>query len=107
MHPCEAEYATTVVGVISGAGGLRPGIALDRRGSPSPRMPIALMGKVYCKADVASWPINIGDLLTTSKTRGHATKASDSSRAFRSVIGKALGSLAEGQGLVPVLVALH
>ena len=81
-------------------------IALDRRGSATPRMPIALMGKVYCKADVALSPINIGDLLTTSKTRGHATKASDSSRAFRSVIGKALGSLAEGQGLIPVLVAL-
>jgi hypothetical protein len=107
VRPCDADYATTVVGVVSGAGGLRPGITLDRRESATPRIPIALMGKVYCKADAASSPINMGDLLTTSETRGHAMKASDPSRAFGSVIGKALGPLAEGQGLIPVLVALQ
>jgi hypothetical protein len=106
VQPCDSEYATTVVGVISGAGGLRPAITLDRRVSATRRVPVALMGKVYCKADAASSPINIGDLLTTSRTQGHAMRASDPSRAFGSVIGKALGSLARGQGMIPILVAL-
>lgn len=107
VQPCDSEYATTVVGVISGAGGLRPGITLDRRASATPRMPVALMGKVYCQADAASSPINVGDLLTTSQTRGHAMRASDPSRAFGSVIGKALGSLAQGRGVIPIIVALQ
>ena len=107
VHPCGSAYATTVVGVISGAGGLRPGITLDKRESVTPRMPVALMGKVYCKADATSSPISVGDLLTTSEIPGYAMRASDPSRAFGAVIGKALGPLAEGQGLIPVLVALQ
>jgi hypothetical protein len=107
VRACDSEYATTVVGVVSGAGGLRPGITLDKRESATPRTPVALMGKVYCKADATPSPIHVGDLLTTSRTHGHAMKASDPSRAFGSVIGKALGSLTAGQGLIPVLVALQ
>ena len=34
-------------------------------------------------------------------------KADDPSRAFGSVIGKALGSLFNGQGLLPILVSLQ
>jgi hypothetical protein len=34
-------------------------------------------------------------------------KATDPGRAFGAVLGKALGSLKEGQGLLPVLVALQ
>lgn len=107
VQPCDSEYATNVVGIISGAGGLRPGITLDRRASAMPRMPVALMGKVYCKVDARLSPVSVGDLLTTSETCGHAMRASDPSRAFGSVIGKALGALAQGQGMIPVLVALQ
>jgi hypothetical protein len=70
-------------------------------------MPLALNGKVFCKADAVYAPIAVGDLLTTSSTRGHAMKASDATRAFGAVIGKALQPLAEGQGLIPMLVTLH
>jgi hypothetical protein len=107
VQACDSEYATTVVGIISGAGEFRPGITLDRRPSASPRMPVALMGKIYCKVDATVSPIKMGDLLTTSGTQGHAMRASDPSRAFGSVIGKALGSLAHGRGMIPVLVALQ
>lgn len=107
VQPCDSEYATTVVGIISGAGGLRPGITLDRQISATRRMPVALMGKVYCKVDASSSPISVGDLLTTCKTRGHAMRATDPSRAFGSVIGKALGTLAQGQGIVLVLISLQ
>ncbi len=52
-------------------------------------------------------PIGVGDLLTTSSTPGHAMRAADPARAFGAVLGKSLGRLTGGQGLVPVLVALQ
>ena len=51
--------------------------------------------------------IEIGDLLTTSPTPGHAMKADDPLKAFGTVIGKALRPLAAGQGLLPILIALQ
>ena len=71
------------------------------------RMPLALVGKVYCKVDAGHGAIEIGDLLTTSPTPGHAMKAADPMRAFGAVIGKALRPLASGTGLIPILVALQ
>src|SRR5690606_36180256 len=96
-----------VAGVVSGAGNYRPGIVLDTRDGVGNRQPIALLGKVLCKADAAYGPIEIGDLLTTSPTPGHAMKADDSSRAFGAVIGKAMSSLNAGTGLVSTLIALQ
>ena len=52
-------------------------------------------------------PIEVGDLLTTSPTAGHAMKAIEPHRVFGSVIGKALSPLEEGQGLIPILIALQ
>lgn len=70
-------------------------------------MPVALLGKVYCKADAQLSPIEVGDLLTTSPTPGHAMKAENPLAAFGSVIGKALAPLKGGQGLIPILIALQ
>jgi hypothetical protein len=100
-------YDKRVAGVISGAGGYKPGLILDKQESSNNRMPIALMGKVYCKVDAQYGIIEIGDLLTTSPTLGHAMKAEDQVKAFGSVIGKALRPLTEGQGLIPILIALQ
>jgi hypothetical protein len=66
-----------------------------------------MMGKVYCKADAQYSSIEVGDLLTTSPTPGHAMKASDPLKSFGSVIGKALRPLTAGQGLIPILIALQ
>ena len=65
------------------------------------------VGKVYCRVDAQYAPIEVGDLLTTSPTPGHAMKASDPLKAFGSVIGKALRPLQSGQAMIPVLVALQ
>jgi hypothetical protein len=46
-------------------------------------------------------------MLTTSPTPGHAMKAADPGRATGSIIGKALQSLGDGRGMVPVLVSLQ
>jgi hypothetical protein len=102
-------YDKKVAGVISGAGEYKPGLILgrDKVHGDCRRAPVALVGKVYCKVDAQHAPIEIGDLLTTSPTPGHAMKAQDSIRAFGAVIGKALRSLKSGRALVPILVALQ
>lgn len=108
LQQSSQAYDKKVVGVVSGAGNYRPGIVLGQQmDSPESRMPIALMGKVYCQVDADQAPIEVGDLLTTSPTPGHAMKALDPMKAFGAVIGKALGTLDAGKGLIPVLVALQ
>lgn len=105
LQQSHQAYDRRVAGVVSGAGDYRPGMVLDRQQSQDSRVPIALVGKVYCKVDAQYAPIEVGDLLTTSPTAGHAMKADDPRKAFGAVIGKALCRLSNGQGLVPVLVA--
>jgi hypothetical protein len=107
LKPSDRAYDKRVAGVVSGAGGYKPGIVLDKKPAPGNRSPIALLGKVYCKVDAGPAPVEVGDLLTTSDMPGHAMKASDPAKAFGSVIGKALRPLAEGRGLIPVLIALQ
>lgn len=107
LHQSYQPYDKRVAGVISGAGDYKPGIVLDKRPSPRKRQPVALLGKVYCKVDAQYASIEVGDLLTTSSTPGHAMKVGEPPQAFGTVIGKALSQLREGQGLIPVLVALQ
>jgi hypothetical protein len=103
----DQRYDTRVAGVVSGAGHYKPGILLDRNGDSTSRRPIALVGKVYCKVDATITPVSVGDLLTTSATPGFAMRAADPSKSPGTVIGKALASLADAKGLVPILVALQ
>jgi len=98
-------YDTAVAGIISGAGGVKPGMMMGQSGSVADGAhPVALSGRVYCLADASHGAIAPGDLLTTSSTPGHAMKASDYTRSRAAVIGKAMTGLSEGQGLVLVLV---
>jgi hypothetical protein len=103
------EYDKKVAGIVSGASGYKPAIVLDRQDQKNKdnRLPIALIGKIYCKVDARHSSIEIGDLLTTSPTKGYAMKAEDPMKAFGAVIGKALGSIKEEIGMIPVLVALQ
>jgi hypothetical protein len=108
LKPSNQAYDKRVAGVISGAGNYKPGLILDKQqDSSSNRMPIALLGKVYCKVDANYGVIEVGDLLTTSPTPGHAMKTNDPLKAFGAVIGKALRPLESGQGLIPILIALQ
>ena len=103
LRPCEEAYDGRVVGVVAGAGRYRPAIVLDRKGGGN-RLPVAMIGKVYCWVEADSDPVRVGDLLTTSCHRGHARRASDPLQAFGSLIGKALQPLSQGRALIPVLV---
>lgn len=106
LQVARTSYSRRVAGIVAGAGSLRPGIVLGRTGGPR-RLPVALIGRAYCKADASFGSIEVGDLLTTSATPGHAMRAADPARAFGAVLGKSLGSLRAGTGLLPVLVALQ
>ncbi|MBS1811300.1 MAG: hypothetical protein JST84_24260 [Acidobacteria bacterium] len=108
-HLCQGSipFDKRVAGVVSGAGDYKPGIVLDRQKSDKIRLPLALVGKVFCKVDASLGEIKVGDLLTTSPTPGHAMRADDPLKAFGAVLGKALKPLRTGQGLIPILVALQ
>jgi hypothetical protein len=107
LVPCSRAYDCRVVGVVSGAKDYRPGLVLDRHSGATSRRPIALMGKVFSKVDAGYGGIASGDLLTSSPTPGHAMRVSDRDAAFGAVIGKALAPMAEGRGMIPVLVTLQ
>lgn len=101
-------YDKTVAGVVSGAGGVKPGMLMGQQGTKADgHSPVALTGRVYVLCDASSGAIEPGDLLTTSAVAGHAMKAADHGRAQGAILGKAMSGLGEGRGLVLVLVSLQ
>jgi hypothetical protein len=68
---------------------------------------VTLGAFAHCKVDADIAPINAGDLLTTSPTKGHAQKALDPVKAVGAIVGKALAPLSRGKGKIPVLVLLQ
>lgn len=112
-HPGELAvsaraYDRTVAGVVSGAGGVKPGLLMGQRNTKADgKHPVALTGRVYCFVDASAGAIEPGDLITTSATPGHGMKVSDHNRAQGAIIGKAMTGLVSGKGLVLVLVSLQ
>ncbi|MEM9139544.1 MAG: hypothetical protein AAGB15_06900, partial [Pseudomonadota bacterium] len=133
LSECTHQYDRRVLGIVSGAGDLEPGLVLggalarpDLRleddgedpmedgsdetgegpeGAEERRQAaISLAGTVYCQADARFGAIEPGDLLTTSATPGHAMKAIHPNEATGAILGKALDPLESGQGLIRVLV---
>jgi hypothetical protein len=100
-------YDTRVAGVVSGAGGVQPGIQMSQKDVLEGTENVALTGRVYVMADATRGAITPGDLLTTSATPGHAMKVTDPARAQGAILGKAMSALGSGTGLVLVLVTLQ
>jgi len=69
-------------------------------------VPVAVVGIVPCKVSAENGPIKPGDLLVTSATPGHAMKA-PANPGVGTILGKALGSLASGTGIIKVYVTVH
>jgi hypothetical protein len=104
----KVSYDRKVAGIISGAGGVNPGMLMGQEGTNADgAIPVALTGRVYAMADASYGSIGAGDLLTTSDTPGHAMKVTDYARAQGAIIGKAMSSLEKDTGLVLVLVSLQ
>jgi hypothetical protein len=77
------------------------GNSLNVKGS---RPLLALIGRVPVKATMENGPIRIGDLLTSSSKPGYAMRCSDPKVCEGIVIGKALESLENGEGLILMLI---
>jgi hypothetical protein len=107
LEPGRLPYDRMVAGVVSGAGSYKPALILNRHASDADEVPIALVGRVYCKVDSQYAAIRVGDLLTTSPTPGYAMKADDPAKAFGAIVGKALKPIETGRGLIPILVTLQ
>lgn len=109
LRVADRAYDKAVAGIISGAGGISPGLNLTQEGSIADgTTPVAKVGRVYAWVDAdANGAVEPGDMLTTSSTPGHAMKASDAAKSHGTVVGKAMTRLEKGRGLVLVLVNLQ
>jgi hypothetical protein len=100
-------YSTLVAGIYS----TRPGFVGRKQPANDPasadEVPMAMVGRVPTKVSTENGPIKVGDLLVTSSTMGYAMKGTDRSQMLGAVIGKALGSLDSGTGVIEVLVTLQ
>ncbi len=100
-------YSTMVAGIYS----TKPGV-VGRRQTTDPKasvteIPMAMVGIVPTKVSTENGPIRRGDLLVTSSTIGYAMKGTDRARMLGAVVGKALGNLDSGNGVIEVLVTLQ
>jgi hypothetical protein len=108
LRIADRAYDRTVAGVVSGAGGVQPGLTLQQEGTLAiGSHPVSLTGRVYVLADASYGAISPGDLLTTSDTRGYAMRVSEYEQAQGAILGKAMTSLEQDKGLVLVLVTLQ
>ncbi|WP_457667561.1 hypothetical protein [Thiolapillus sp.] len=109
LIPSNEPYDRKVAGIVSGAGGVKPGMMMGQSGTIADgEYPVALTGRVYALVDTREGgEIRPGDLLTTSSVPGHAMKATNAEKRSGAIIGKAMTSLKEGKGLVLVLVSLQ
>jgi len=98
-------YSTAVLGVYS----TKPGTVGRRQMTPksADEVPMAMVGIVPTKVSAENGPIRPGDLLVSASTPGYAMKGTDRSRLVGAVIGKALGHLESGKGVIEVGVTLQ
>ncbi len=101
----DQPYSTAVVGVYSTKPGFVGGSVIEETAADGSAIPVALVGIVPVKVSAENGAIHRGDLLTTSATLGHAMKASE----FRvgTILGKAMGELESGTGIIQVLLTLQ
>ncbi len=109
LRIADQPYDRTVAGVVSGAGGIEPGLLMHQEGmiGGADQHAVALTGRVYVWADSSYGAIQPGDMLTTSATPGYAMRVTDYERAHGTVLGKAMTGLETGKGLILMLVSLQ
>ncbi len=97
-----------IVGVISGANGIKPGMLMGQQGTIAyGKYPVALAGRVYVLCNNEGGEINAGDFLTSASQRGYAKKAGNLTDAQGAIIGKAMGKADIKTGYVLVLINLQ
>jgi hypothetical protein len=110
--PSDRPNDTLLLGVVSSAPGMLLGGYREEAAGKAAPYPVALCGCVPCKVTDENGPIARGDLLTTSSTPGHAMRAAPipvgGEEVYRpgTILGKAMGSLKKGKGIIEVFVAM-
>jgi hypothetical protein len=103
----QEAYSTRVAGIFS----TKPGILASTHGMDEARLagevPLAVVGIVPCKVSAENGAIGVGDLLVASSRAGYAMKGTDRGRMLGAVVGKAMEPLADGNGVIQVLVTLQ
>jgi hypothetical protein len=99
-------YSTAVIGVVSTKPGFlaRPaGVEIERVESAEGQMvQVAIVGIVPVKVTAENGAIHRGDLLTTSSKPGYAMKATRNIPG--TILGKAMGELLSGEGVIEVFL---
>lgn len=97
-----------VVGVVSGANGIKPGMLMGQQGTITyGKYPVALAGRVYVLCSREGGEIQAGDFLTSASQPGYAKKAGNLMKAQGTIIGKAMGRADAKTGYVLVLINLQ
>jgi hypothetical protein len=97
-------YQASVAGVYSTQPGFVGGQPVT--GEVAGNIPLAVVGVVPVKVSAENGPIRPGDLLVSSSIPGHAMKAGPNPPQG-TVIGKALGKLEAGTGIIKMLATLQ
>lgn len=100
----KAAYSKKIIGIVSGAGGINPGITLQQKNLLEGNTLISLWGRVYVKATNSNGDIRAGDLLTSSNFEGQVMKATSRRKSRNAIIGKALTSCNSENCLVKILI---
>jgi hypothetical protein len=100
-------YSTRVAGIYSSSPGILGGASDVTGEQPKDEVPLSIHGIVPCKVTTENGPISPGDLLVTAKLPGYAMKGTRRDAMLGAVVGKALGRLNGGTGIMLVLVTLQ
>ncbi len=107
VEKCSESYSRLVAGVYA----TKPGVLLTPENIDadlSEKVPLGVIGVIPTKVSAENGPIQIGDLLVTSSTPGHAMKADLTKVQIGEVLGKALDNFnGPGTGLIEVLVGKY
>ena len=101
------RYSSLVAGIYSTQPGFVGRLHPEDSNSKATEVPMAMVGRVPTKVSAENGPINVGDLLVSSSSLGYAMKGTDRAQMLGAVLGKALGSLDSGTGVIEVLVTLQ
>jgi hypothetical protein len=101
-----APYSTLISGVYS----TKPGALGRHKPRSVPRdkeVPMAMVGIVPTKVSTENGAVHAGDLLVSSSTPGYAMKGTDREKLTGAILGKAMGSLESGKGVIQALISLQ
>lgn len=102
-----APYSTAVTGIYSTKPGVVGRRQLTARANMKEEVPMAMTGIVPTKVSAENGPIKPGDLLVTSSKSGYAMKGTDRTQMLGAVLGKAMGHLDSGVGVIEAAVTLQ